>query len=490
MCDARSPTRSPVDDAVDERPAKRARRSFVAYGLCRRCHAHKIKCSGEQPCRNCRQQPDGAVECVYPARDRKVLVQESYLKRLEEESRQWKESLVPGHHPGSSQAAPEDRPRQQTASKDHPSSRAAEGDGHAADGDGPDVDIRNPLIEDRAWFVRDHASTQPVYIGEAACTAFGTRLRQFLHGPEPVAPLPRSSSSTTATSSSVQHRALRRMASPDFRLPTRAYAHLLVRVALRFLGNDYHLMLRATTLERLDALYRDRCFDDPVLLCRLFAIFAIGELYTNRKAPSSSASSASSGSAGPQVPGTGFFLQAMSLFQDLHEEATVSYIEILLLLSLFLLALNRPNSAYTYAGIALRLSLTLGLHHKLPEGYPISAVEREHRIRVWWSVYTMDRITSSKLGHPVTVRDDDIDADLPSMDGLSPAERDEFADPEHLVAHLRLARITGDIISDIYGRPRRDRTFVQSVHRILRSLRAWAETLPDTVRLSPSSPHR
>lgn len=121
------------------------------------------------------------------------------------------------------------------------------------------------------------------------------------------------------------------MSNPSFRLPNRTYAHLLIKVALRFLGNDYHLMLRKNTLEKLDGLYRGQCFDDPILLCRLFAIFAIGELYTNRKATAKAS----------EVPGTGFFMQAMSLFQDLHEEATVSYIEILILLVSHFLAMER-----------------------------------------------------------------------------------------------------------------------------------------------------
>lgn len=140
--------------------------------------------------------------------------------------------------------------------------------------------------------------------------------------------------------------------------------------------------------------------------------------------------------------------------------------------------------------MALRLCLTLGLHHNLPEGYPVSAVERENRIRVWWSVYITDRITSSKLGHPVTVRDSDIDVDLPSMDGLTPTEREEFSDPSHLVAHVKLARITGDIIGDIYGRSGQAKAFVQSVQKILRSLRSWAETLPESVQISPGKPQK
>lgn len=381
----------------------------------------------------------------------------------------------------------------QTASQgQQPPVKSSTEDGEGPDGSSinPDVDLRNPLIEDRAWFVPDNASRQPIYIGEAACTAFGTRLRQFLNGNEPVAPLSRSSYS--------KDKSFLRMSDPVFQLPNRAYAHLLLKVALRFLGNDYHLMLRKSTSERMDVLYRDQNFDDPVLLCKLFALFAMGEMYANRRLPSTK---------GLDIPGTGFFVQAMSLVQDLHEEASVMYVEALLVIvsvfssfygdaapddfqSIFSLALNRTKSAYTYAGMALRLCIVLGLHHNLPEGYMISPVEREHRIRVWWSVYIIDRVTSSKLGHPVTVRDSDIDVDLPSMNNLTPSEREEFSDPSHLVAHLKLARITGDIIGDLYGRAGQDRAFVQSVHKILRSLRSWAETLPESVQISSHKPHK
>lgn len=35
-------------------------------------------------------------------------------------------------------------------------------------------------MQDRAWFVPYDVANPPVYIGEAACTAFATRFRQAL----------------------------------------------------------------------------------------------------------------------------------------------------------------------------------------------------------------------------------------------------------------------------------------------------------------------
>jgi hypothetical protein len=45
---------------------------------CRRCHTHKIKCSGEQPCTKCRNA-GCAAECNYVNRDRQIKVHERWV---------------------------------------------------------------------------------------------------------------------------------------------------------------------------------------------------------------------------------------------------------------------------------------------------------------------------------------------------------------------------------------------------------------------------
>lgn len=103
------------------------------------------------------------------------------------------------------------------------------------------------------------------------------------------------------------------------------------------------------------------------------------------------------------------------------------------------------KSAHVYCGIALRLAVSLGLHRSQSGTSTMDPVHRETRRRVWWTLYLFDRMISSKLGYPLGIQDEDIDVELPSMDGLSAAEQSEFNDPIHLRAHASLARITGDI---------------------------------------------
>lgn len=43
------------------------------------------------------------------------------------------------------------------------------------------------------------------------------------------------------------------------------------------------------------------------------------------------------------------------------------------------------------------------------------------------------------------LRDDDMDVELPSMDGLTDEEKAEFLDPIPIVTNIKLGRIIGNI---------------------------------------------
>ena len=55
-----------------------------------------------------------------------------------------------------------------------------------------------------------------------------------------------------------------RASSTDCQLPKRSDAQLLVRVVLRFMDPDYHLLGRELFLARLDEMYKLGVSNDPV----------------------------------------------------------------------------------------------------------------------------------------------------------------------------------------------------------------------------------
>lgn len=102
-----------------------------------------------------------------------------------------------------------------------------------------------------------------------------------------------------------------------------------------------------------------------------------------------------------------------------------------------------------------------------------------------------DRMIASKLGYPLSISDEDIDVEMPSMDTLYDQEQTEFSDPVPLRAHVGLARITGCILSDIDSIPKHQKeTFPRRVYRVHNDLRRWDAELPESLRLKAEMPPR
>lgn len=103
---------------------------------------------------------------------------------------------------------------------------------------------------------------------------------------------------------------------------------------------------------------------------------------------------------------------------------------------------------------------------------------REHRVRLWWTAYTLDRTCASKIGLPVSIADDDIEVDLPSADGLDDHCLGDFEDVEYEVRSVELSRIATTSTRQIYSRRSHRSPFSQRVQTILKDLDQWMATLP------------
>lgn len=152
--------------------------------------------------------------------------------------------------------------------------------------------------------------------------------------------------------------------------------------------------------------------------------------------------------------------------------------------SLFSYYLNRRHSAYVLIGSAMRLSLCIGMNHNIPESQLIDPVERQHRVRIWWTIYIFDRMWASKMGLPSQILDDDVHLDLPSTISPPQLHEEQFSDTEYLVANVKLAGIVGETIAKLYSRRKYTETFLQRVQKLLKALKNWVETLPPHIRLN------
>ncbi|THX92441.1 hypothetical protein D6D08_02546 [Aureobasidium pullulans] len=419
-------TASPLtENPSDELPRKRVKRNYVAGGL---------------PCGSC-SHAKKAQQCRYPSRDRKVTVMERYLRTLVTENAAFKQAQSAG------------------SSLDRTVRNAPE----ATDGtlQADDEMQSQPTVTIVSKGSSSEHERQISFEASTVCTSFGDELLScFAH--EEIRP------DGTPAREYARDDCFNRLCGREYQLPNRVQANLLVRVASRYI------------------LYRDASIgersNDPVWICKFFVVLALGELYTNQSQDRNKETKNS-------IPRTNYFLTAIGLLQDLYEEPSVQQIENLLLFSFYSNALGRTNSAYVYGGIALRLSLIPGLHRRKQIDQIHDEVELENSRRVWWTVYTFDRIYSSRLGRPVTIHDTDIDVPMPSSNHLDPINRNKFEAPDHLCANIRLTRITGQILNDLYGAASHDNGFFLSKLRgILTDLRSWDKELPESLRLRLGGP--
>ncbi|OKL63836.1 hypothetical protein UA08_00772 [Talaromyces atroroseus] len=389
---------------------------------CHRCHKRKVRCSRanayrwfqELPCRSCRMANQ---RCTYPIRDRNITVSESFVRSLEARALAY---------------APDASP-----SSGHESLRGSTAQGY-----------QPPLVED------------------STSEAFLARLKQIRQqNAGPVFPdlqdhdSSPSNPHTDYSSPSYDYVQLDFDTSHSpcsFKLPPYPYALALLDQFDVFLGHDFHWFLRKSFRRRLELTYRNPDspqVKDRVWLCTLLVVFALGESYNVGRPPEIRLGQVvvpgenGSSVSGPP-PGTVFFEHALALLKVRYEDPTIDQIEALNLITFYSYSLHRKRAAYVYAGLSARLSNILRLHKPSPPS-SFSPIEIEHRKRVWWTAYCLDRMTSTETGLLPIFHRDQIELAYPCDEMLPLEDADEFSDGISLATQVQLAFLHADICETV-----------------------------------------
>lgn len=270
------------------------------------------------------------------------------------------------------------------------------------------------------------------------------------------------------------------------RLPPRDKARQFFAAQYTYLGTIFAFTDPVTFDRELEAAYQgqpDVSNKDACLAyAKVLVTLAFGKLYNVNKWIDD---------RGP--PGFEYFTQALQLLPDVYEEGSILCVETLALIGYFMQNLDRQDAAFLYIGMALRMAISLGLHQEVssdsPSAHGLDEEAREHRRRVWWSIYSLDRILSVKSGNPVTIQDEDIGVKLPSR---LPRET-EYCPAVVLRHYTELSRILGEINKSIYRKsatPRPVKELMRSVQRINLDLLKWDKLLPSELRFHPAKLNR
>ncbi|OAA81538.1 C6 transcription factor [Akanthomyces lecanii RCEF 1005] len=282
----------------------------------------------------------------------------------------------------------------------------------------------------------------------------------------------------------------KRAFSPHLRLPPLHVARRFFAAQYSFIGPIFAFTESKQEFEKYlfkaysglpDATDREDCLH----YAKLLLILGFGQMYSVNQWVDF---------RGP--PGFTYFSEALSLLPETHEDGSLLCVETLALAGYFLQNMNRRDAAFQFIGRALRMAISLGLHHEVegisatlspvPQAILIEEAAREHRRRIWWSVYSLDRILSVKSGNPITIQDEDIGVRLPSRLPSEP----EYCPAIVLRQYTKLSRILGEIHKKIYHKTNRaelksGKTLMASVQRILIDLSNWDSELPYGLRFDP-----
>ncbi|KAF5228890.1 hypothetical protein FAUST_10767 [Fusarium austroamericanum] len=332
-----------------------------------------------------------------------------------------------------------------------------------------DNTIHDNVLGESDWFTHTRSSDTPIWIGEISDAAFATRFRQFASAAQLPEHIPRTQ---FPPEDAIRNLA---MITPTWPPPT--HSNFLAETALDFLRENYHIVRRSEVLSALNSIpsgQRSLGLNSSNR-AKIWALFAIGELRSS-KCPNQA----------DKTPGLAYFAMASETIRMINERPQLDVIEALLLLVSSMsidLSITLHTLADGWYWLSLRLATIMGLHMNIGDTYVPDPGLREHRIRVWWSVYMLDRILSSKIGLPLSISDDDISVNLPS--DVSALNSNDFADHFYFVAVLRLARIAGDISRSLYVRTPQPGTFLQRVAKIREALELWRKGLPEHLKLDP-----
>ncbi|KAF4488475.1 putative transcriptional regulatory protein [Colletotrichum fructicola Nara gc5] len=224
-----------------------------------------------------------------------------------------------------------------------------------------------------------------------------------------------------------------------------------------------------------------------------------------------------------ELPGIEYYQRALLMFYASTGEASLERVQCLALLSMCSAGWNTLSQSWNLSGQAVRAAQDMGLHlssrsilslaPELSENRHAEFLRLQVSRRIWWCVYTLDRITSICLGRPMAVQDDDCDCELP-MD-----MKDEDFEPYYLksrtyhppkvdippegscimsgfLAFARLSRLAGKIQhlnSPLNLRKlasadsAKTQRFFSRVDTYDQALRNWLASLPPHIQFSANS---
>ncbi|KIK08566.1 hypothetical protein K443DRAFT_672578 [Laccaria amethystina LaAM-08-1] len=200
-----------------------------------------------------------------------------------------------------------------------------------------------------------------------------------------------------------------------------------------------------------------------------------------------------------------YYERALILQYISHANIQVAHVQCFILMSSFLCSVNCLPQAWLVIGQAVRAGQDLGLHRS-PRRLTITSIEKETRRKIWWGVYTLDRMLALALGRPLGINDSDCDVELPvdvddehlpeyfSIAGATMPQR-QFSLMTGSISLIKLYEIGGRVLRQVYAleicrdqlEPERKVELQRMVESLDNELTRWCDELPAVLKSRPET---
>ncbi|CAH0047054.1 unnamed protein product [Clonostachys solani] len=402
---------------------------------CKSCRSRKIKCSGHHPCRYCAKRQQ---ECIFPdiERNKKKLFSVAYVEDLE----------------------------RRAASREPIAELRSDG-GTTLEVEG---ETSSPQTQ-RSVLSQSQASSsflipEPVM---SSSLRFGSRIKGLSKETLPLShsqlyPHDKIAESPEDAYNLAQQSEWNQGGPSNFLWPSEETARSSLEIVLTSLGTVQHLVDPRAVSDHISIVYEQTPKQESVQSLwdiEVLLIIAIGELLQGKVSQHS------------VFPAIDCFHEAVRHIPGLPRlrRAGSIGVEIMGLAVFYLQCADCKDDAYVYAGLGLRLAISNGMARQ--DGSKRNS-EAVHKNRLWWTIYMQERRLAAATGNPVGVSDDAITTITPwSSPGFQPVSA--------LDVNIKLAKITGRINQEIYGRKSQsDREFIIQTQNILIALFQIQQEMP------------
>ncbi|KAF5312732.1 hypothetical protein D9619_003616 [Psilocybe cf. subviscida] len=405
-------------DSEREESQKGRKRPKRTVNACIRCKARKQRCDLQDqetgPCRSCQK---GNVLCILAEKIKKSAYPDDYVRSLETRVADLEShlrTLEPSGGFGNDhwdQPSPPINPR--LASRNIESSTySSMGHSTGWDSTTDDGDDEEGQVARGIALLSLNSAAEPHYIGASSGWSWAKTVMGTINGRHrvPASAVPGISNPNSLrfrNLSGFTHKGRVSTAADSPRVPTDAMAEVLIRTVHDHIQARYPFQcwrsFNKWHVERDKYLVEDLTEpEDRTAAFFIWLMYATGARLLQ--------SSPLPGLPPPEV----YYAKAMEYLDTIVTLHNLANIQAFLLLAVYSLRRTEGPSVWHLVGIALRLSVELGLHRKaghqawLRDPYTV-----ELRRRIFWSVYGLDRFIALTMGRPLGIQDADIDVEVP-----------------------------------------------------------------------------